>query len=78
MNYVFLRFVGGDRENEKTQVERYAKEDPIKAQQFQEYQQEKNSFWPDVKEASNKWSWIVVGAGAAGVLLERGLKSLTS
>ena len=60
VNYVFLRFVGGDRENEQSQAERYAKEDPVKALQFQDYQREKNSFWPDLKEASNKWTWIVV------------------
>ncbi|KAL4757626.1 DUF1295 domain protein [Aspergillus foveolatus] len=74
-NYVFLRFVGGDRENEQTQAERYAKEDPIKAQQFAEYRSEKNSFWPSIKELSNKWTWAVALAGAGGVVLERGLRS---
>ncbi|KAL4921367.1 hypothetical protein BDW62DRAFT_219517 [Aspergillus aurantiobrunneus] len=75
-NYIFLRFIGGDRENEQTQEERYAKEDPVKAAQFQEYRQEKNSFWPDVREVSNKWTWVVVLAGAGGVLLERGVRSV--
>ncbi|KAL4966083.1 DUF1295 domain protein [Aspergillus stella-maris] len=75
-NHVFLRFIGGDAENEATQEERYAKEDPVKKVQFDEYRAEKNSFWPSVKEASNKWSWIVLGAGAAGVVLERGVREM--
>ncbi|RDW78968.1 DUF1295 domain protein [Aspergillus mulundensis] len=75
-NYVFLRFVGGDRENEATQAERYAKEDPIKARDFAEYRAEKNSFWPSVKELGNKWTWAVVLAGAGGVVLERGIRSV--
>ncbi|KAL2825849.1 hypothetical protein BDW59DRAFT_145960 [Aspergillus cavernicola] len=75
-NYMFLRFVGGDRENEESQAERYSKEDPVKAKQFQEYREEKNSFWPDVRELGNKWSWIVVGAGVGGVLFERAMRSV--
>ncbi|KAL4925981.1 DUF1295 domain protein [Aspergillus undulatus] len=75
-NHVFLRFIGGDAENEQTQEERYAKEDPVKARQFDEYRAEKNSFWPGLKEITNKWSWVVIGAGVAGVVLERGVREL--
>ncbi|KAL4784451.1 hypothetical protein BJX76DRAFT_327380 [Aspergillus varians] len=77
-NYVFLRFIGGDRENEQAQEERYSKEDPLKAQQFQEYRQEKNSFWPALKEVANQWSWVVILAGTGGVLLEKGVRSLVA
>ncbi|KAL4876714.1 hypothetical protein BJY04DRAFT_199643 [Aspergillus karnatakaensis] len=74
-NYVFLRFVGGDRENEQTQAERYEKEDPVKAAEFAQYRAEKNSFWPDVRELGNKYTWGVLLAGVGGVVLERGLRS---
>ncbi|RYO91079.1 hypothetical protein DL766_003357 [Monosporascus sp. MC13-8B] len=74
-NYAFLRFVGGDKENEESQEKRYVKENPLKLQQLREYRREKNSFWPSPREASNSWTWIVLGAGAGGVLLERGLRA---
>ena len=38
---------------------------------------QKNSFWPSVKELQNKWSWIVVGAGAAAVVLEQSLRTMS-
>ncbi|KAL4954383.1 hypothetical protein BDW69DRAFT_140554 [Aspergillus filifer] len=75
-NHVFLRLIGGDAENEATQEERYAKEDPAKKVQFDEYRAEKNSFWPAAKELGNKWSWIVLGGGAVGVLLERSVRMM--
>ncbi|KXJ91777.1 hypothetical protein Micbo1qcDRAFT_223886 [Microdochium bolleyi] len=74
-NYVFLRYVGGDRENEESQAERYTKESPAKAQQFAQYKREKNSFWPDVTELQNQWAWVVVAVGAGGVVLEQGVKA---
>ncbi|RYP57200.1 hypothetical protein DL769_009638 [Monosporascus sp. CRB-8-3] len=74
-NYAFLRFVGGDKENEESQEKRYVKENPLKLQQLREYRREKNSFWPSPREASNSWTWIVLAAGAGGVLLERGLRA---
>lgn len=73
-NYAFLRLVGGDRENEAAQEKRYAAEAPAKLRQLQAYRAEKNSFWPSPREAANKWTWIVVAAGAAGVLVERGAR----
>ncbi|KAI6091295.1 DUF1295-domain-containing protein [Hypoxylon rubiginosum] len=75
-NYVFLRFIGGDKENEEHQEKRYSKENPVKYQQLQQYKQTKNSFWPKLSEASNQWLWAVAAAGAGGVILERSLFSL--
>lgn len=70
-NYAFLRYVGGDAQNEASQAERYAKTSPAKAQEFAEYRQSKNSFWPNVQEATNPWTLAVLGVGAAGLALER-------
>ncbi|OLN97717.1 hypothetical protein CCHL11_07947, partial [Colletotrichum chlorophyti] len=72
-NYFILRYLGGDKENEANQEERYAKENPLKHQQLQQYKREKNSFWPSVAEWNNKWVWIIATVGAAGVAAERGL-----
>ncbi|KAK0718548.1 hypothetical protein B0T26DRAFT_647138 [Lasiosphaeria miniovina] len=70
-NYVFLRFVRGDRENEHSQARRYSAEDVTKKIDFDKYRREHNAFWPDRAEVFNKWSWIVVGCGVAGAVLER-------
>ncbi|KAL2810278.1 hypothetical protein BJX63DRAFT_423222 [Aspergillus granulosus] len=77
-NYIFLRYIGGDRENEQSQAERYSKEDPVKAAEFRQYREEKNSFWPNVCELGNKWSWVVLLAGVGGVLLERVVQSVSA
>ncbi|KAF5583570.1 DUF1295 domain-containing protein [Fusarium pseudocircinatum] len=74
-NYVFLRYIGGDRENEESQAERYSKHDAVKAQELEEYRQQKNSFWPKLEEFRNSWTLGVLGAGVAGVILERGLRN---
>ncbi|KAF3769475.1 DUF1295-domain-containing protein [Cryphonectria parasitica EP155] len=70
-NYAFLRYVGGDAQNEAAQAQRYAKTSPVKAQEFSEYKQTKNSFWPKVQEASNPWTLTILGAGVGGLVLER-------
>ncbi|KAF5714145.1 DUF1295 domain-containing protein [Fusarium globosum] len=75
-NYVFLRYIGGDRENEESQAERYSKHDAIKAQEYEEYRQQKNSFWPKLEEFRNSWTLGVLGVGIAGVILERGLRTM--
>ena len=75
-NYVFLRLVGGDRETEAQQETRYAAESPAKLAQLHEYRASTNSFWPAPREAANPWTWAVVAAGAAGVLVERGVRTL--
>ncbi|KAK1963861.1 DUF1295-domain-containing protein [Colletotrichum sublineola] len=72
-NYVVLRYLGGDKQNEASQEERYAKENPLKFQQLQEYRRDKNSVWPSVSEYSNKWLWTVAAVGVAGAAVERGL-----
>ncbi|KAF5252266.1 hypothetical protein FANTH_2822 [Fusarium anthophilum] len=74
-NYVFLRYIGGDRENEESQAERYSKHDVVKAQEFEEYRQQKNSFWPKLEELRNSWTLGVLGVGIAGAVLERGLRN---
>lgn len=65
-NYLFLRWIGGDRENESSQAERYSKESKSKHAQFELYQLQKHSFWPSLFEVANPWTWIVSGIGAAG------------
>ncbi|KAH7173302.1 uncharacterized protein B0J16DRAFT_405704 [Fusarium flagelliforme] len=75
-NYIFLRYIGGDKENEETQADRYSKHDVIKAEEFNEYRQQKNSFWPKVEELGNSWTLGVLTAGVAGVFLERGLRNV--
>lgn len=73
-NYAFLRYVGGDGQNEKSQEERYEERDLKKAKDLKSYKMEKNSFWPRVEELKNEWTWIVVGAGVAGVVGEWGVR----
>ncbi|KAH7362272.1 hypothetical protein B0T11DRAFT_318016 [Plectosphaerella cucumerina] len=74
LNYAFLRYIGGDKENEASQEERY-QHTPSKNQQFQEFKQDKNSFWPALEEFKNEWSWACIAAGVGGVLLERGVRT---
>jgi steroid 5-alpha reductase family enzyme len=71
VNYFFLRFIGGDAQNEAYQEERYAQDEPLKAQEFAQYKAEKNSFWPSADEIKNKWTWVVLAVGAGGALLEQ-------
>lgn len=75
-NYVFLRFIGGDKQNEESQAERYSKHDAVKADEFEKYREEKNSFWPKPEELSNGWTLGMLAAGIAGVVLERGLRNV--
>jgi hypothetical protein len=69
-NYVYLRYIGGDNSSEKSQRRRYSTSDPVKFKQFEQYSEEKNSFWPSAKEVSNPWLWGVIGSGVAGVVIE--------
>jgi hypothetical protein len=69
-NYVFLRYVGGDKENEAAQDAKYSSGSPAEYAQFQEYQREKNSFWPKVEEVANPAAWAVIAAGVGGVFVE--------
>lgn len=69
-NFAFLRYIGGDSETEASQEVRYRKEDQTKYAQLQKYKQEKNSFWPNVKELTNPWTLVVLGAGVGGAVVE--------
>lgn len=69
-NYLFLRWIGGDRENEASMAERYRKTDRDKHAQLELYQLQKHSFWPSIFELANPWAWIIAGIGATGAALE--------
>ncbi|GLA28793.1 DUF1295 domain protein [Aspergillus phoenicis ATCC 13157] len=73
-NYFFLRFVGGDRQTEASQETRYRTEDLHKYEQLQSWRREKNSFWPGFTEVVNPWTWVVLGAGVLGVVVEEGIR----
>ncbi|KAH8429810.1 DUF1295 domain protein [Aspergillus melleus] len=73
-NYLYLRFVGGDKQNEESQEARYKEQDPHKYVQLQAWKQEKNSFWPSLGEVLNPWTWAVLGSGLVGVVLEEGIR----
>ncbi|WWD21852.1 hypothetical protein CI109_106340 [Kwoniella shandongensis] len=76
-NWFFLRYISGDKQNEASQEVRYAREDPVKSREFEEYKREKNAVWPSFTEVTtNKWSWIVLGVGAAAAVVERSLSVL--
>lgn len=74
-NYTYLRFVGGDKQNEASQESRYKLTDPHKYEQLQTWRAEKNSFWPSLTELANPWTWVVFGSGVIGVVVEEGLRS---
>jgi steroid 5-alpha reductase family enzyme len=69
-NYFFLRRIGGDREVEASQAERYARENRGKLAQLELYQLQKHAFWPSVFEVVNPWLWVVIGIGAVGAAAE--------
>ncbi|KAB8266199.1 hypothetical protein BDV32DRAFT_115241 [Aspergillus pseudonomiae] len=73
-NYAYLRFVGGDKQNEASQEARYKEQDPHKYQQLQTWRYEKNSFCPSLSELANPWAWAVVGSGLVGVVLEEAIR----
>jgi hypothetical protein len=73
-NYVYLRYVGDDAENETAEEQRYVKESQRKHGQLIEYKQIKNSFWPRPEEINNPWTWKIVGAGIVGLALEKGIR----
>lgn len=75
-NYIYVRYISGDKVVEASQEERYSKDAPQKLAQLNEYRQQKNAFWPRVEEVKNEWVWYIVAAGVAGVTVERGLRAL--
>lgn len=73
-NYLFLRVMGGDKQTEASQEERYKSEDPHKYAQLQQWQKEKNSFWPELRDLLNPWALAVAGCGFIGVVIEEGFR----
>ncbi|OQD88933.1 hypothetical protein PENANT_c003G02343 [Penicillium antarcticum] len=74
-NYLFLRFVGGDKQTEASQEERYKAQDAHKYEQLQHWQKENNSFWPSPKDLMNPWALAVAGCGFIAVVLEEGMRA---
>lgn len=72
-NYLYLRVVGGDTQ-EESQEARYKAQDPHKYKQLQTWRAEKNSFWPGLSELANPWTWVVLGSGLVGVVVEEGIR----
>ncbi|KAI0128990.1 hypothetical protein BJ170DRAFT_356224 [Xylariales sp. AK1849] len=72
-NYLFLRYVGGDKQTEAHQERRYSASNLEKHADFQKFKESHNSVWPKADVLKNQWLWIVVGTGAAGAVLEQGL-----
>ncbi|TGJ82931.1 hypothetical protein E0Z10_g5816 [Xylaria hypoxylon] len=70
-NYLFLRYVGGDKQTERHQARRYSESNPEKFADFQRRKETHNSFWPKADVLTNQWLWTVVGAGAAGAAVEQ-------
>ncbi|KAI1821594.1 DUF1295-domain-containing protein [Xylaria intraflava] len=70
-NYLYLRYIGGDKQTEQHQERRYSESSPEKFADFQRLRKTENSFWPKADVWTNKWFWAVVGAGAAGAALEQ-------
>lgn len=75
-NYCFLRFFGGDKQKEKSQVRRYSASQPDKFAELQKFRADKNAFWPSMDELSNKWLWTVLGIGGLGIAVEQTLRTL--
>ncbi|KAJ5395010.1 uncharacterized protein N7487_009313 [Penicillium crustosum] len=73
-NYLFLRFVGGDKQTEASEEERYKSQDPHKYEQLRQWKREKNSFWPDLHDLVNPWALAVAGCGFIGVVIEEGFR----
>lgn len=76
-NYAFLRYLGGDKATEHSQERRYSVSSMEKHADLQKYREEKNAFWPNLKEeVQNSWLWTVVGAGVVGAVAEYGLTQI--
>ena len=73
-NYLFLRVVGGDKQTEASQEERYKHQDPHKYDQFKQWQTENNSVWPGFRDLANPWALAVAGCGFISVVVEEALR----
>ncbi|KAK9414089.1 putative Steroid 5-alpha reductase C-terminal domain-containing protein [Seiridium unicorne] len=75
-NYLFLRYVGGDKQTEAHQHRRYSQSSHEKHADFERFKASHNSFWPKADVLTNQWLWIVLGAGAAGAAVEQVINQL--
>lgn len=76
-NYLFLRCMRGDRENESSQRERYEKADnQKKMRDLRKAAAEKKSFWPAPAEVKNPSLWTFVGLGAITVVVGEAVRRL--
>jgi steroid 5-alpha reductase family enzyme len=73
-NYLFLRVVGGDKQTEASQEERYKYQDSHKYEQLKQWQKENNSFWPGLRDLVNPWALAVAGCGFIAVVVEEALR----
>jgi hypothetical protein len=73
-NYCFLRLVGGDKQTEASQMQRYEAEDHTKYEQLKQWQKENNSFWPALRDLASPWALAVAGCGFIAVVVEEGLR----
>lgn len=74
-NYLFLRCVGGDKQTEASQMERYKSRDANKYQQLREWRKENNSFWPAFRDLCSPWTLAIASCGFVSVMVEEGLRS---
>jgi hypothetical protein len=74
-NYLFLRLVGGDKQTEESQEQRYREQNYHKYEQLCSWRGEKNSFWPSLKSLTIPWALAVVGCGLIGVVAEEVVRS---
>jgi len=70
-NYLFLRYIGGDKQTEAHQERRYSQSNLEKHADFQKFKESHNSMWPKADVLSNQWLWTVLGAGVAGAAVEQ-------
>ncbi|ORY71409.1 uncharacterized protein BCR38DRAFT_331367 [Pseudomassariella vexata] len=75
-NYLFLRYIGGDKQTEKHQTRRYSQSSVEKHADFEKFKQSHNSVWPKADVLENKWFWIVAGVGVAVAGIEQAIHQL--
>lgn len=74
-NYLFLRCVGGDKQTESSQEDRYQTEDPEKYQQLMQWRSENNSFWPSLRDLTKPWALSVAACGLMGIFVEETVRT---
>ncbi|KAI0475384.1 DUF1295-domain-containing protein [Xylariaceae sp. FL0804] len=72
-NYLFLRYIGGDKQTEQHQERRYSASNLDKHADFRKFKESHNSVWPKADVLTNKWFWTVIGAGVAGAAVEQAM-----